>query len=257
MDLASRLYRSRVFHARLRPFRHRFTYAVFCMLVDLDELPALDRSRRLFGWNRLRPLGFHDRDHGPRDGSALRPWGEAMAAKAGIDDAAGPMRLLCFPRAFGQVFDPLTIWFLHDRDGRPNGLIHEVRNTFGESHAYVAALSPQNGVYAHDGVKRFHVSPFFDRMGAYRFRIAMPGEKMAAAIRLDGPDGPRLIATHTGAARPFSDREMAAALLRRPALGARVLGGIHWEALKLWRKGARFHPRPAAPRVGVSVEAPL
>ncbi|MEM6491400.1 MAG: DUF1365 domain-containing protein [Pseudomonadota bacterium] len=251
--LASRLYEGRIFHARHKPFRHSFFQRVFALLIDLDELPQLHRRSWIFGWNtRFRPLSFRDRDHGPRDGRPLRPWAEALAAKAGFD-ASGPMRLLCFPRLWGYVFDPLTIWFLHDRDGRPSGLIHEVRNTFGESHSYVCAGGPVDGVYIQDAAKRFHVSPFFDRLGGYRFRVAAPGDDLRVAIRLDGAEGPRLTATHIGEARVLDDRRLASAILRRPAMTWAVIGGIHWQALLLWRKGARFHRRPPAPKVGASV----
>ena len=132
-----------------------------------------------------------------------------------------------------------------------------MRNTFGESHSYACAGGPVDGVYVEDAAKRFHVSPFFDRMGRYRFRIAAPGDGLRVAIRLDGPDGrPRLTATHIAERRAFSDRRLLAAILRRPALTWAVIGGIHWQALKLWRKGAKFHARPPAPRVGASVAEP-
>lgn len=135
--MTSAIYVGRVTHARHRPRRHRFAYGVFSFLIDLDELPRLDRDCRLFSHNRFNLFSFHDRDHGPGDGTPLRDWVAACLAEAGMDLAGGPVRLLCYPRILGYVFNPITVYYCHDPAGRLGAMLYEVSNTFGESHTYV------------------------------------------------------------------------------------------------------------------------
>ena len=243
---ASRIFVGRVAHARLRPFHHRFAYRVFTMLLDLDELPALHRSLRLFAYNRAGLFSFHDADHGPRDGTPLRPWIEARLAEAGIDLDGGPIRLLCFPRVLGYVFNPLTVWFCHDRDGRLGAILYEVSNTRGERHGYVVPIG--DGGSAHRAEKAFYVSPFIGMEATYRFRLRGPDERLHMMIREDVPEGPQLVATLSAHARPLGDGALARLFFSHPILTQKVIGAIHWEALRLWLKGAKIHPH--TPRGG-------
>ena len=115
--LKSRIYFGRVMHKRLRPFAHRFAYRVYAFLFDLDELDRLDRELPGFSHNRGNLFSLRDRDHGPRDGSPLKPWAEAVCARGGIDLEGGRVELLCLPRLLGYAFNPLSLWFCHDRAG--------------------------------------------------------------------------------------------------------------------------------------------
>lgn len=253
---ASALYVGAVGHTRLRPFRHAFRYRLFTLLLDLDELPRLAARSRLLRFNRRGLLSFRERDHGPRDGRPLRPWIEAELARAGIDLEGGAVRLLCLPRILGYVFNPLTVWFCHHRDGRLMAVLHEVHNTFGEAHGYLLPLREPAGPGAAFSLacdKTFHVSPFLGMAARYRFRMAVPGERLAVAIRQEGPEGLQLLATLTGRRRPLTDGTLARQLLRFPLLTLKVIAAIHWQALRLWFKGARYHRRPDPPRHAVTL----
>lgn len=252
--LRSCIYPGEVMHARLRPVGHRFAYRVASFLFDLDELADLDRSLRLFAWNRPGLVSFHDRDHGARDGSPLRPWAEARLAEAGVDAGGGPIRILCFPRILGYVFNPLSVWLCHRPDGRLAAVIYEVSNTFGERHAYVAAVDGDHrGAHAHAGAKRMHVSPFIGMDATYRFRIRPPGERLSLAIRESDADGDLMVASLVGRRVPLDDRALARVLIGFPLLTLKVIGAIHWEALRLWSKRAPFHRKPAAPATGTTI----
>ena len=190
------LYFGRVMHKRLIPFRHRFTYRVFSLFIDLDELPALDRGPRLFSHNRWNLFAFFDRDHGPRDGSPLRPWIERRLAEADIDLAGGPVRLLCFPRLFGFVFNPLSLWFCYHQSGRLAAVLYEVSNTFGQWHSYLIPID--RGQKAGRAIrqscdKRLYVSPFIGMVSTYHFRLLEPDARLAVAIRQWVPEGEQLI----------------------------------------------------------------
>lgn len=241
------LYLCRVFHARLRPFRHRFAYRVYSLLLDLD---GLDRLPWPLTHNRPGLLSIQDRDHGRRDGTPLRPWVEAMLAAHGVTLAGGAIRLLCFPRMLGYAFNPLSIYFCHGPDNGLRAILCEVKNTFGDQHCYVLPTpdgqqAGGDALLAHD--KEFHVSPFFAIDGAYRFRLCVPGERLAVDIRYGDADGDLLVATQTGRRRPLTTRSLWSAIARHPLVTLKVIAGIHWEALRLWRKGARFHRRPEPP----------
>jgi len=251
--LQSCFYFGAVMHRRLRPVRHRFAYRVFSCLIDLDELPALGRTR-LFGHNRFNLMSFHDRDHGPRDGSALRPWIEARLNEAGIDIAGGPVRLLCFPRVLGYVFNPLSVWFCHHADGTLRAILYEVANTFGERHCYLIPVRGEDAAtVAQSCLKAFHVSPFIALSGHYRFQLRAPGERLAIAIREEDVGGPVMVAAQNGRRVAFRTGTVLQAFIRYPLMTLKVIAAIHLEAFRLWRKGAVFHRRPAAPPRPVTV----
>lgn len=253
---ASALYHGMVMHRRLRPVRHRLAYRVFSLLVDLDELPDLDRRLRLFGHNRAAPVAFYDRDHGPGDGRPLKPWVEGQLADAGVA-AGGPVRVLAFPRLWGFVFNPLTVYFCHRTDGTLAALLYEVNNTFGQRHSYlIPAVPGADGLVRQSCGKRFYVSPFMDMETTYHFRIRPPGDRLSVGIRQTDAGGDLLHASLTAERAPLTDRALAGAVLRHPLMTLKVVAGIHWEALHLWRKGLRLHPRPPAPPAPVTIVQP-
>ncbi|WP_109105705.1 DUF1365 domain-containing protein [Azospirillum sp. TSO35-2] len=257
---ASGLYPGVVTHHRVRPVRHRLSYRVFSLLVDLDELPRLDRALRLFGHDRFGLIGFRDRDFGPLgEGGALslKAWAEGQLARAGIA-AGGPVRLLCFPRVLGFAFNPLCVWFCHRPDGGLAATIHEVTNTFGQRHAYLIPAEPgADGLVRQRCDKRFYVSPFMDMDTAYHFRIRPPAgvadEPLALAIRQTDAAGPVLHAALTARRMELTDGAILRAWARHPLMTAKVVAGIHWEALHLWRKGMGIRPRPPAPDEPVTI----
>ena len=240
------LYTGKVMHARMKPVPHRFSYSVFSMLIDLDQLAAAGRSSALFSVGRFNLLSFHERDHGPRDGSSLRRHVDRLLAEAGL---ARPSRvlLLAYPRLLGYVFNPLAVYYAYDTDGDLSAVIYEVRNTFGDLHTYVAPvregqLSPAG--LRQDQVKSFYVSPFLDMQQHYHFRLLPPGHAVRIRILETDPEGPILSATFTGNGQPATSAAIASACLRFPLMTLKVIAGIHYEALKLWLKGIRFHSRP-------------
>ena len=240
-----RLYVGEVMHMRLRPFRHQFRYRVFTALLDVDRLETAES--RLMKIDRFGLFSFHRKDHGPRDGGALRPWVERQLAKAGRP-APERIMLLSMPRFLGYVFNPLSVFFCHDASGRLKSIVYEVKNTFGDQIPYVAAVDQDAGAARHRQTKEMFVSPFIEMDQTYRFTIRPPGERLAIRIKQgDGtPGGDWLIATQNGARRVLSDRSLAGLTLTHPFAAVKVITAIHWQALKLWLKGARFIRYPGA-----------
>lgn len=253
---ASALYLGAVVHARVRPVRHRLRYRMLNMLLDLDELPELSRRLRLFGHNRRALFSFHDADHGDGSGAPLRGQVEALLRQAGMDPAGGRIRVLCMPRVLGMVFNPLTVYFCHRADGALQAMLYEVNNTFGQRHSYLIPVTGEvRGALRQRCDKCFYVSPFMDMGLTYAFRVTLPGETLSLGVDAQDAAGPLLFAAFMGRRRPLTDGRLLGAFLAHPLLAGRVLGGIHWEALKLWWKGMRLCPRPAPPAEPVTISS--
>jgi DUF1365 family protein len=247
------LYIGKVMHKRVAPFHHRFTYRVFSCLLDIDCLPGLNNRFKWLRYNRRGLLSFRDKDHGPRDGSPLRPWVERIAAGAGVDLSRGKIMLLCFPRLWGYVFNPLSVYYCFDPDYRLAGILYEVKNTFGDQHGYFMPLSAHDrAIEEHGTEKTFYVSPFLPMNAAYRFRGTIPQERMSLSIRQSVAGEATLFAAINGLRRPLSDAAILRAVAANPLMTWKVIAGIHWEALWLFGKGAKFFHRPGAPETEVS-----
>jgi hypothetical protein len=244
----SALYVGWVSHRRFTPKNHSLRYAVFQMLLDLDEVEAVGRRLRLFSANRANVFSHFDADHGEGRRGALRAWAEETLAEAGIAFRGGQILLLAMPRLFGHVFNPLSIYYCHDRSGALAATIYEVNNTFGERHTYAIAAEPRgNGAVRQSCAKTFRVSPFLPMAMNYEFELSPPGTSIHTGVKaLDASGRLVLTAAFTGERRELSDRSLLGALLRFPFLTLKVVAAIHLEAVKLWLKGVR----PAA-----SVEA--
>jgi DUF1365 family protein len=248
-DAAASLYVGEVMHARLKPIGHRFSYRVMSLLIDLDRLEAADRQSPLFGVNRAALYSFREADHGDRDGSPLRNYVQRRAAERGIDLTGGRVLLLCYPRLLGYTFNPLSVYFCYRAGGELALVIYEVRNTFGEIHPYVLPVQPDELSTA--GVRQsqeklFYVSPFIDMAMRYHFRVSPPKASVKLRILETDSCGPLLAATFNGRRRALDTAELLRAFFALPLVTLKIVAAIHWEALRLWAKGARLAPRRTA-----------
>ena len=245
----------RVFHKRFRPVEHRFSYSVFFLRVPLSRIDEL--GNRWLSKDRFNLLSFMTRDYGPRDGSKLQVWIRELLAKEGIDSADGEIVLQTFPRLLGYVFNPISIWYCFDRQGGLRAALAEVSNTFGERHNYLVAHADQRPIAAGDWLtsrKVFHVSPFCDVKGHYRFRFEQVGERAFAqidyydAMHESSDEADRLIVTTVhGDPVPLTSSAALHAFLSHPLMTFGVVARIHWHALKLWLKRVPFFTKPEPP----------
>ena len=240
MNARPRLFLGQVMHRRLRPAFNAFIYPVFYIQLPVRD-PAAGKCP-IFSVDRNNLLSFHTKDHGPRDGSPLLPWIQAQLRQRCLPDD-GEITLQCFPRVLGYVFNPVSFWFCRNRAGALIAVLAEVNNTFGGRHAYL--LHNPDGAPLRDGqelraAKVFHVSPFNEIEGGYRFRFHLERPAQLARIDYDDADGELLRTAIGGKPRAWSSRALAGALLRMPFLTAGVMFRIHWQALKLWLKGVPF-----------------
>lgn len=244
--------RARVAHARRVPVVNRFVYGIDCLLLD-EALLSGTRSSRLFSYGRPNLVSLHSSDHGIAECNGIEGV-RRLARNAGVRGIETVL-LLTHPRYWGYTFNPVSFWFLLGAAGTLRAVLAEVHNTFGDRHGYLC--TGENGAdIGRDrwtvADKHFHVSPFFDIGGEYRFRFLLDEARIAVRIVYDDGAGGGLDTAIAGIRRPFTDRELARALLRRPLGAARTTALIHWQALKLWRKGVPYRRRPQPPRQSIT-----
>jgi DUF1365 family protein len=240
MNARPRLFLGHVMHRRLRPVVNAFVYPVFYIQLPLRDLESAICP--FFAIDRSNLLSFWQKDHGPRDGSPLLPWITARLRERGLPDD-GEIILQTFPRLFGYVFNPVSFWYCHDRAGALVAVLAEVNNTFGGTHAYL--LHNPGGAPLRDGQqlradKEFHVSPFNEIVGCYRFHFHLDRPAQLARIDYDDADGELLRTAIAGKPRAWRTGALLGAVLRMPLMTAGVMLRIHWQALKLWLKGVPF-----------------
>ena len=243
------LYDGTVMHQRMKPFTHRFSYKVWSLLADIDRLSELKKCSRFFSHNRFNIFAFFDKDFGPDDGSSLRTHIDRLLAEAKL---APPERifLLCYPRVLGYTFNPIAVYYCFDAFGTLMAMVYEVRNTFGDKHSYVVPVIAQTNNPAslrQERGKLLYVSPFLGFGLTYRFRLSAPADRLLFRILEVDEGGPVLAASFSASQRKLTSRTLFSACLSAPLLGLKVMALIHWEALKLWVKGARLVTRPPAP----------
>ncbi len=243
---------ARVSHTRRAPVLNRFSYGVDYLLLN-EAACTEGYSPKLFSYGSSNLVSLHPADHGVEGCRGFEEIRE-LARKSGIEDAKDVL-LLTHPRYFGYTFNPVSFWFVMGKSRNLRAVIAEVHNTFGDRHSYIckeekgAEISSDSVIIAQ---KCFHVSPFFDIVGEYRFRFLLNESRIAVQIVYDDGAGGGLDTTIAGNRLPFTDRELALALLRRPFGAARTTGLIHWQALRLWLKGVRYRRRPKPPERSIT-----
>lgn len=254
----SRLVTGTVAHRRHRPTVNAFRYRVWHLLLDVDHLEDAAAGVAGFRIGRRWPVGFRSRDHFGDVDRPLREKVAAWATRQGHTLPDGPLLLYAYPRVLGHVFNPVSWWFAHDRDGTLSMVIAEVRNTFGDWRAYLLddlTFDGQRVLASHD--KDFHVSPFLPVDGmAYRFTIHPPDmddltSRVAVAMDVEDDDGVVLHASQAGHCRPLTTRSLWTAMVRHPLVTVWTVARIHLQALRLWRRRTPFHRRPEPPPTGL------
>jgi uncharacterized protein len=236
-------------HRRLRPTEHAFVYPTYFLMLPMRALRAEPSAalRR----NRAGLLSFHDRDHGDGGGDALA-WLDALLQSEGVPDADGEAWLHTYPRVAGYAFKPVSFWYCHRSDGSLAAVVVEVNNTFGERHCYLLAGPELAFGRELTARKVFHVSPFCDVQGRYRFRFMRTADRTVARIDHDDDAGPLLQTSVSGHLVPLTERSARAAFFGMPMMTLGVLAHIHWHALRLWLKRVPFFSKPAAPQAFIT-----
>ena len=257
--LASRIFAGTVVHKRLVPRPHAFAYRVFALCLDVDEIDRLDREMRLFSRGRFNVIGFVDRDYAAGDGATVASHARRVLDDAGLGTFGVRISLLSYPRILGYVFNPLSVYFCRDGDGRLGAIVYEVTNTFRERRSYVIPVGDNEGcgeagdVVAQSCDKAMAVSPFTSGDAEYGFHVLPPQDRVVVGVAVRQGGRPVLKTHFSGTCLPFTDTQIARLMVSHPLLTLKVVAAIHLEAAKLWWKGVPLVPRQAAPSYAVSV----
>lgn len=242
------LYQGEVMHARQQPVEYAFRYGVFSLKADLDQIENQAANLRWLGFNRFNLVSFHQRDYGPRDGSNLRVWVDNFLAEYGVERPTR-VEILSYPRILGYAFNPLVMWYAYDQQNQLSAVIAEVSNTFGQWHHYIAKVPPglvvtPNQTLKAEADKVFHVSPFIDMNARYHFRLQLPAQHYSIHIRETRQQIEFFQAGQSGKYLPLTNQNLLKMAGMAPLRMFKVIGLIHWWALKILLKGGKFHRTP-------------
>ena len=251
--MISCIYNGTVIHKRFKPKIHFFKYKVFSLLIDLSELNNLDKKVGFFSYNKFNLISFFDKDHGDRDGSLVINWVKKNLKENDVNCENIRIKLLCYPRILGYVFNPLSIFYVYDKNDKLISLLYEVKNTFGEQHTYIFKIK-ENNLLKHNCEKKFHVSPFIEMNCSYFFRTLKPADKISIIIDQYQLNEKILYASQDGKRTDFTTSELIKSYLKHPLMTFKVIAAIHFEAFKLWTKGIKFIQKKFKIKNNISIE---
>ena len=238
--MTSSIYNGTVIHKRFKPKIHYFKYKVFSLLIDLSDLENLSKKIKFFSYNKFNLVSFYEKDHGNRDGSSLISWVKKNLEDNNINSENVKIKLFCYPRILGYVFNPLSVFYIYDESEKLVCILYEVKNTFGEQHTYIFKVDNDQNLYQHNCSKKFHVSPFIEMNCKYFFRLLKPGEKISVIIDQYQTDEKILYASQDGQRVDFNTKELIKSYFKHPLMTFKIISAIHFEAFKLWVKGIKF-----------------
>ena len=241
----SKIFSSVVVHERLSPFKHKFKYNVLSMYIDYDELKGLSKDFTFFSYNKFNIFSFYDKDHGYRDDRFLTKYVKDFLKKNNVNYTNLKIKILCFPRIFGYVFNPLSVIYCFEKN-HLLAIFYEVKNTSNEQHTYCFASNAyiNKSVYRHACEKIFYVSPFIQMNCLYKFSTKIPKETFSVLIELfDNTNNKILIASQFGKKIKFSSLSLVRHLLINPLITFKVISAILYQSLLIMMKGGKYYSR--------------
>ena len=235
------IYNGLVTHTRFKPVKHYLKYKTFSLFLDLDEIEELDKINPIFSFNKFNIFSFYNKDHGDRDGNCLKKWVISNLKKYKIEGNISKIKILCYPRIFGYVFNPLSIFYCYEND-KLKSIFYEVKNTFNEQHTYIFKIKDGEEI-KQKCKKKFYVSPFMDMETFYNFKLIDPNQRLSVMIKQTDAEGTVLTATQTGDKKEFNFKQLLINFFRYPLMTLKIISSIHFEALLLWKKGAIYRKR--------------
>jgi DUF1365 family protein len=254
MTKNSFIYTGTVIHKRFKPKVHSFNYKVFSLLIDLSELDLLDKNLKLFSYNKFNIISFYNKDHGPRDGSPIRNWVLENLQQNNIETKNIQIKLLCYPRILGYVFNPLSVFYVYNKNSDLISILYEVKNTFGEQHTYIFKTKKNENLIQQVCKKKFHVSPFIKMNCVYFFRLLKPGNKISVIIDLQDSKSKILYASQDGIKSELNNKTLIKSYLKHPLMTFKIILAIHFEAFKLWTKGIKFMKKKIKIKNNITIE---
>ena len=251
----SSIYTGNVIHKRFKPKVHFFKYKVFSILLDISEINILNKYLKIFSYNKFNIISFYDSDHGPRDGTSIKEWVIKNLKENQTDTEDIKIKLLCYPRILGYVFNPLSVFFIYNKNSELISIFYEVKNTFGEQHTYIFKTKEKENLIKHTCKKKFHVSPFIEMNCIYFFKTLKPSEKISVIIDQYDDHGKLLYASQDGNRIQLNNKNLVLSYIKHPLMTFKIIAAIHFEAFKLWLKGIKFIKKKLKIKNNISLES--
>ena len=235
------IYKGKVFHKRFVPFEHQFSYNLSYLWIDIQE-----KKYRFLKYNKISLISFFDRDHGEVGRNAkesLFSYLKNELKKKRINNIYS-IKVLCLPRILNYQFNPISVFVCFSKRKKPIAVIYQVANTFGERHAYIRQLPSKD----YKSLKKFYVSPFFGVKGFYKIRFEISETMVKLMINYNNKEKKLLVASYNGRASNINELNLLKLIFVNLFQNFKVTLGIHYEALKLWFKGATYNEKPDKPR---------
>ena len=248
------IYSGNVVHKRFKPKEHFFKYKVFSLFIDLSEIKEIEKKISFFSYNKFNLISFFDKDHGDRNGTSLVEWVKNNLKKSGLYTREIKIKLLCYPRIFGYVFNPLSIFFVYNSKSSLIAILYEVKNTYGEQHTYVFKTNPNEKTIQNSCEKKFYVSPFMDLSSKYYFKILDPQNKLSVVIDQRDKEGKLLFASQDGIRSELSSKNLILSYIKHPLMTFKIISAIHFEALRLWMKGIKLIKKGKKIKNNITIE---
>tara|TARA_B100000686_G_scaffold235597_1_gene243489 strand:- start:1854 stop:2624 length:771 start_codon:yes stop_codon:yes gene_type:complete len=249
------IYNGQVIHKRFKPKEHFFRYKVFSLFLDLSEIKFIEKKISFFSYNKFNLISFFDKDHGSRNGSSLSEWVKKNLKRSGLNTKDIKIKLLCYPRILGYVFNPLSIFFVYNSKSSLIAILYEVKNTFGEQHTYVFRTNSSGKKIQNNCEKKFYVSPFMDLSSKYYFKILVSKSKLSVVIDQRDNEGKLLYASQDGIRSELSSRNLILSYMKHPLMTFKIISAIHFEALRLWIKGIKLIKKEKKIKNNITIEA--
>jgi len=247
---------SSIVHKRYGKIEHFFKYKVPSLFIDLDELEVIKYKSKIFSINSFNIFSFNENDHGYRDKRSIKEFIIEMLANYKIKYQNLKIKILCFPRIFGYVFNPISIIYCYD-ENRLISIFYEVKNTSNEQHTYIFAnsKSKDSKTLKHECKKNFYVSPFIGMKGKYFFTNILTNEHIKIIIDLyDDNNKKILLASQSGNFTDFKVSKLLKYNLLNPLFGYKVMSAILFEAIRIVFKGGKYYARKKKPKDTISFE---
>jgi len=248
------IYNGQVVHKRFKPKEHFFKYKVFSLFLDLSEIKEIEKKISFFSYNKFNLISFFDKDHGDRNETSLTEWVKKNLKQFGLDTNEIKIKLLCYPRILGYVFNPLSIFFVYNSKSSLVAILYEVKNTFGEQHTYVFKTNSNEKNIQNSCEKKFYVSPFMDLSSKYYFKILDPQNKLSVVIDQRDREGKLLYASQDGIRSELSAKNLILSYLKHPLMTFKIISAIHFEALRLWVKGIKLIKKEKKIKNSITIE---
>ena len=261
--MTAHLYKGDMTHARIHPVSHRFNYPIYFMSVDLDHLEELAQRVALFSYNRFNLLSIHDKDYLLGEGTIKEKLVRCLReSHKSYANRITTVQLLTMPRFVNYAFNPVSFYYCYDHKAQLHCIVVEVSNTFNEKHLYFLDNENQLQQAANTGKhesgaiaygktmhfqqdKAFHVSPFNNMDGDYRFHVTDLLDAVQIHINLHKEEAPVLTTSLSVNALPFNDRSLFQGMFKIPFTATIAMPKILWQAAKLYyRKGLSIHMKP-------------